>query len=488
MDQSVMRGGYIGKRKRSPIWTFFTAVDETHACCNICKNKLSYETTVTNLTKHMMKKHPTVRLKELQRASCNIQVNEEAIDEPIPGPSRISTLEPENNALNPAYRLPSRDTIVNTLLPSIYEEVSHDVERACFTIKKACVTADYWTSVDNESFMAVTAHYLDEEFKMNSLLLEVSVFNIVRTIRNELRWPHLGCFAHNLNLIIKDALAEFSDLIEKVKTIVCHFKRSSLANSKLLECQVTAGKEAKEIIQDVPTRWNSTFHMIERFVELESFIRTTVALLDADLPHLTTKEWKTLQLLCKILKPFEDATTMASGENYITASLVIVVVNGLRDVCAVLLNSPDVLQDAFAKNTVTNLNHSLLNRLGNVENDKIRATSTFLDLRFKDVAFKNKLTAENVKWQLTNSVANMLNEGVDDQVDNNQAMDNSTDFQQLTLSLWDSFDRKVSEHKPKGTINSRALLEINRYLEEGIISRKLDPLLCCILYIIPSLV
>ncbi|GBO46224.1 Zinc finger BED domain-containing protein 4 [Araneus ventricosus] len=196
--------------------------------------------------------------------------------------------------------------------------------------------------------MSVTAHYLDEEFKINSLLLDVSILfvphtsanlasetlkivenwnlqgkilvtvtdnasNIVGAIKNGLKWQHLGCFAHTINLILKDAQVEFSCLVEKVKSIVCPFKRSTAANSRLMECQVTSGKDAKKLIQDVPTRWNSTFYMLERFVELESCIRTTVALLDADLPHLTAGEWKTLQLLCKALKPFEDATTMASG-------------------------------------------------------------------------------------------------------------------------------------------------------------------------------
>ncbi|GBN05903.1 hypothetical protein AVEN_129984-1 [Araneus ventricosus] len=124
--------------------------------------------------------------------------------------------------------------------------------------------------------------------------------------------------------------------------------------------------------------------MLERFVELESCIRTTVALLDADLPHLTAGEWKTLQLLCKALKPFEDATTMASGENYATASLIIIIVNGLNDVCSKLLNSTDILQDNMLKNTIEKLQQSLLNRLGDVENNNILAKATFLDPRFKD--------------------------------------------------------------------------------------------------------
>ncbi|GBN17231.1 Zinc finger BED domain-containing protein 4 [Araneus ventricosus] len=518
-----------------------------------------------------------------------LQVTEKTVDDPVPGPSRISTLESQNNgstkssvdtetatnefpvshvikssaqiferrissylmkklsvsetqkinnellkmfifdyqpfnivndrgfrafvsALNPSYRLPSRDTIVNTLLPAIYEQVSHDVRQACCTIKKACLTTDCWTSANNESFMSVTAHYLDEEFKMNSLLLDVSILfvphtsanlasetlkivenwnlqgkilvtvtdnasNIVGAIKNGLKWQHLGCFAHTINLILKDAQVEFSCLVEKVKSIVCHFKRSTAANSRLMECQVTSGKDAKKLIQDVPTRWNSTFYMLERFVELESCIRTTVALLDADLPYLTAGEWKTLQLLCKALKPFEDATTMASGENYATASLIIIIVNGLNDVCSKMLNSTDILQDNILKNTIEKLQQSLLNRLGDVENNNILAKATFLDPRFKDLAFKNKIAAENVKRQLTNLVANMLHSTGDELLINNQATGSESDTQELKFSFWDSFDQRVSNHKPKGTASSRALLEINRYLEEGIISRKSDPLL-----------
>ncbi|GBN05902.1 hypothetical protein AVEN_129983-1 [Araneus ventricosus] len=88
------------------------------------------------------------------------------------------------SALNPSYRLPNRDTIVNTLLPAIYEQVSHDVRQACCAIKKACLTTDCWTSANNDSFMSVTAHYLDDEFKMNSLLLDVSILFVPHTSAN----------------------------------------------------------------------------------------------------------------------------------------------------------------------------------------------------------------------------------------------------------------------------------------------------------------
>ncbi|GBM66118.1 hypothetical protein AVEN_169782-1 [Araneus ventricosus] len=71
----------------------------------------------------------------------------------------------------------------------------------------------------------------------------------------------------------------------------------------------------------------------------------------------------------------------------------------------------------------------------------------------------------------------MLHSTGDQLLINNQAMGSESDTQELKCSFWDSFDQRISNHKPKGTASSRALLEINTYLEEGIISRKSDPLL-----------
>ncbi|KAG8235444.1 hypothetical protein J437_LFUL015792 [Ladona fulva] len=53
---------FAKKRKTSEIWNFFKEVDTNFASCNICKTKLSYKTSTSNLKKHMLSKYPTVEL------------------------------------------------------------------------------------------------------------------------------------------------------------------------------------------------------------------------------------------------------------------------------------------------------------------------------------------------------------------------------------------------------------------------------------------
>lgn len=116
--------------------------------------------------------------------------------------------------------------------------------------------------------------------------------NITNAIEEVLKWKHYCCYAHKLNLIVQRSLRELQPVLEKVKRIVGHFKRSTSANEKLLKYQISSSNsQAKRLIQDVATRWNSTFFMLRRFVELEeAIIRATIALIDKDLPVITSDE------------------------------------------------------------------------------------------------------------------------------------------------------------------------------------------------------
>lgn len=70
-----------------------------------------------------------------------------------------------------------------------------------------------------------------------------------------LHLKNLGCFAHTINLVIEQSLKCESDLINKVKAIVTHFRKSTIANKILEKNEINSGiKELKKLIQAVSTR------------------------------------------------------------------------------------------------------------------------------------------------------------------------------------------------------------------------------------------
>ena len=75
---------------------------------------------------------------------------------------------------------------------------------------------------------------------------------------------HLRCCAHILNLIVQDGLKEIDIAIQKIRESVKYVKGSQVRKQKFLESVNQMSLDGKRgLRQDVPTRWNSTFLMIE---------------------------------------------------------------------------------------------------------------------------------------------------------------------------------------------------------------------------------
>ena len=61
------------------------------------------------------------------------------------------------------------------------------------------------------------------------------------------------------------------------------------------------------LIQDVPTRWNSSYYMLERLVEQKKAITASSA--ECQPPtELRSHQWVLAEKVVKLLKVFEEAT------------------------------------------------------------------------------------------------------------------------------------------------------------------------------------
>ena len=137
---------------------------------------------------------------------------------------------------------------------------------------------------------------------------------------------HRPCFAHTINLVASDTL-DFPDAvasINKMKNIITFFKQSNLAADALRK--VTHLK----LIQCVDTRWNSTYYVLVRFIELVNKVSTILLQLPKSPEMLTALELQLAKEIIEVLRSIEAVTKELCGEHYITSSKLIPMVNCMR--------------------------------------------------------------------------------------------------------------------------------------------------------------
>lgn len=78
----------------------------------------------------------------------------------------------------------------------------------------------------------------------------------------------MGGPGHTLQLVINAALKDknIERAVGAARCLVEHFKKSELACSKLKEKQKQMDTPEHKLVQDVSTRWNSTFYMMDRLM------------------------------------------------------------------------------------------------------------------------------------------------------------------------------------------------------------------------------
>lgn len=114
--------------------------------------------------------------------------------------------------------------------------------------------------------------------KMKAVLNEFHLISKVEVCVHDnarnMEWSDLGCFGHTLQLCLKPARKNqtLSRLLAKCRKLVGHFKHSTTITAELHKRQNMLDVPNHELIQDVPTRWNSSQQMMERLVKQQRVI------------------------------------------------------------------------------------------------------------------------------------------------------------------------------------------------------------------------
>ena len=89
-------------------------------------------------------------------------------------------------------------------------------------------------------------------------------------LENDRGWQSMKCTAHCLQLCLKAGLS--INIIDRLTgaahKLVGHFKHSVLACEDLRKRQTQMELPEHKLIQECDTRWNSTYYMLKRLVEM----------------------------------------------------------------------------------------------------------------------------------------------------------------------------------------------------------------------------
>lgn len=358
-------------------------LDRTNAVCKLCRRDVPYSGNTTNLRNHIARHHGDLA----KPASSSQTALEKAFGVKFPSNSMralsitegigifiTKDLRPysvvENagfrllmKRLEPRYVVPSRRHLSETVIPQMYGKTKDALVHSLKLAERVALTCDTWTSRNTVSYLTITCHHIDEEWRLASSVLQTravetshtaanladllveaieeweisdknpaivtdNAANIVRAVQLMGR-SHMGCFAHLLNLASQAGLKipAIARLLGRVRRIVAFFHRSTTASHSLKEKQQLLQLPQHKLVMDVTTRWNSSLEMLDRFLEQQPAISAVLMSPDvrrreSDLCTLAETDITTAEDVVRCLGPMKTASLAISEEESPTMSMV----------------------------------------------------------------------------------------------------------------------------------------------------------------------
>ncbi|KAI4297639.1 hypothetical protein L6164_037521 [Bauhinia variegata] len=322
------------------------------------------------------------------------------------------------NRLEPKFLVPSRRTIT----------------RDCYQL--------FLDEKDNASSNDVAISYLKKKLKnWNGLVCEGA-------------FMHMRCAAHILNLIVNDGLKDLSPSIVAIRNAIRYVRSSPQRLQKFKQAahaeKISSGAS---LCFDVPTRWNSTYIMLEHAIP---FQKAFDRLEDEDEGYVTwfkedrqpsIFDWDNARAFVQFLKLFYEVTLALSGSLHVTSNCVF---DEIQTINELLIKWSENEADSVMGTMACNMRNKFEKYWGKVENiNPLIYIGIVLDPRYKleyvnyicdanyeiEVATLLKKKIANTLWQLYHFYAQESHE-----VSQTQTSDDNASHEGLSITKEGSVD------------------------------------------------
>ena len=99
--------------------------------------------------------------------------------------------------LHPRYEIPSKRYFTEKVIPDLYEEAKANVISELSGAASVALTTDSWTSRACESYITITAHFINRNWNLRNFVLQIRL----------LEESHTGV---NIGAVLREALTEWN--------------------------------------------------------------------------------------------------------------------------------------------------------------------------------------------------------------------------------------------------------------------------------------
>ena len=227
-----------------------------------------------------------------------------------------------------------------------------------------------------------------------------------------------------------------------------------------------------QLVQDVPTRWNSIFNMLQRLLEQRRAVTLYCAEKGAA-TNLDPEQWAIIETLVQLLMPFEEITRDISN----TRASISLVIPAVKAMTTTLDHEGN---DGGVKITKAELLRSMKKRFSALECSPLFSIATIVDPRFKMRCFSSEGVKISAKagfllvCEQRSRLTLPLTDGGEPEIKEPDAKrrcisDNSP---------WASLDDVLCTTVPDNELSTSPVeTELATYLSESLLPRQEDPFL-----------